>query len=253
MITAACSMEWIKLRSLRSTWWMLAIFVASMIGLGILGTTIGTPGKMTEAARESFDPTNQGFIGMVVAQIVIGVFGVLAFTGEFSSGMIRATLGAVNKRDRAFGGKVFVVGLSALACAEVIAFATFFAGEAALRQSLPHASITQPAVIRAVLLSGVYLFLIALIGLGLGALFRHAAAGIGVLVGAVFALPLVAAALPNHASIQKFLPEVIAANSMTEVKPVPVALGPWTGLLMMCLYTAVVLAAGFWAFTRRDA
>jgi hypothetical protein len=253
VFAAASRMEWLKLRSLRSTWWMLASLTAAMVGLGILATSLLTPGRMSPADLAAFDPTNQGFSGAFIGEIIIGVFGVLAFTGEYSSGMIRATLGAVNRREGAFGAKVFVVGLAALTCSELLAFVTFFAGEAALRTSLPHASLGQPGVARAVLMGGVYLFFVTLIGLGLGALLRHGAAAIGVLLGLLFALPLLVRPLPHYASILKFLPQQIASESLVSVKPVPGALSPWGGLLMMGLYTAVVLAAGFWAFTRRDA
>jgi hypothetical protein len=224
-----------------------------MIGLGILSMALLTPGILSPAGRAAFDPTSHGFEGAIIGEIIVGIFGVLAFTGEYSSGMIRATLAAVNKRGGAFGAKVLVVGVAALACSELLAFATFFAGESALRSSVPHASLTDPGVARAVLLVGAYLFLVTLIGLGVGALFRHGAAAIGVLLGLLFALPLLTAPLPHHDSILKFLPQQIAATSMVAVKPVAGALSPWAGLLMMCLYSAVALAAGGWAFARRDA
>jgi ABC-2 type transport system permease protein len=250
---AASRMEWLKLRSLRSTWWMLAIYAASMIGLAILALSVLTPGRMSPSDLASFDPTEQGFEGGLIGEIITGIVGVLAFTGEYSSGMIRATLAAVPRRPLAFAAKATVLGGAVLASSEVLAFAAFFAGEAALRPSIPHASLTQPAVLRAVLMGGAYLFLTALIGLGLGALLRHGAAAIGVLLGLLFALPLFVHPLPDNASIEKFLPQQVAANSLTAVKPVPGYLSPWLGLLMMCLYTMVILAAGYWAFTRRDA
>lgn len=253
MIAAACQMEWIKLRSLRSNWWLLAFFAAAMVGLGVLVMTLLTPGIMAPADRASFDPTNHGFEGAIIGEIIAGIFGVLAFTGEYSSGMMRMTLAACGRRHDPFGAKVLVVGGAALACSEVLALAAFGAGEAALRAGLPHASLADPAVARAVLMGGAYLFLVTLIGLGLGALLRHGAAAIGVLLGFLFALPLLLSPLPHFASIQKFLPQQIAAESLTAVKPVAGALAPWAGLATMGVYAAVVLAAGYWAFTRRDA
>jgi ABC-2 type transport system permease protein len=250
---AASRMEWLKLRSLRSTWCMLTVYAVVMIGLAILALTVMVPGIMSPSARATFDPTNQGFTGAIIGQILTGIVGALAFTGEYSSGMIRATLSAVPRRPVAFAAKAAVLGTAALVSSEVIAFASFFAGEAALRSALPHASITQPAVLRAVLMGGAFLFLIALIGLGLGALLRNAAAATGVLLGLLFALPLLAHPLPHNGTVLKFLPEQIGANSLIDVQPDPNFLSPWLGLLMMCLYTAVILAAGFWAFTRRDA
>jgi ABC-2 type transport system permease protein len=250
---AASRMEWLKLRSLRSNWYMLTAYVIVMVGVAILALTVLVPAVMTPADRATFDPTNQGFTGAIIGQILTGIVGVLAFTGEFSSGMIRSTLSAVPKRRVAFAAKAAVVGGAALVAGEVIAFVSFFAGEAALRSSIQHASITQPTVLRAVLMGGVFLFLITLIGLGLGALLRNAAGAVGALLGLLFALPLLVHPIPHNATIIKFLPEQIGADSLISVKPGPEMLSPWLGLLMMCLYTAVIVAAGFWAFTRRDA
>lgn len=252
MMAAACRMELIKLRTLRSTWWLAALYAAVMIGLGILALTLLTPGILSPAGRASFDPTSRGFIGAFVGQIIAGIFGVLAFTGEYSSGMIRMTLAACGKRHYPFGAKVVVTGIAALACSEVISFATFLAGEAVLRSSLPHASLGQAGVARAVLTGGAYLFLVTLIGLGFGALFRNAAAAIGVFLGALFALPLVVSQLPHGAAVLNYLPGRLVVG-MVAVKPAAGALSPWAGLLLMCLYAAAILAAAYWAFARRDA
>lgn len=253
ILTSACRMEWIKLRTLRSTWWLLAFFAVVMIGLGIMLLSVLLPGIMPPSAQTDFDAVNRASAGIFIGEIIAGIFGVLACTGEYSSGMIRATLTAVNDRPRAFGGKVLVVGSATLVTSVAISFATFWAGEAVLRPSLPHESIGQPDVLRAVVLGAVYLFLVTMIGLGLGALLRNAAPAIGVLVGVLFALPLIVAQLPHSESIVKFLPTSIAADSLTAAKPEPNALMPWAGLLLMCLYALVTLAAGYWSFSRRDA
>jgi len=53
--------------------------------------------------------------------------------------------------------------------------------------------------------------------------------------------------------VSKFFPTMIAGNSMLVTKPVHEALSPWTGVAMMCLYTAVTLCVGSWVLARRDA
>jgi ABC-2 type transport system permease protein len=82
----------------------------------------------------------------------------------------------------------------------------------------PQASLSHPGVLRAVLLAGAYPALIALIGLDMGAVVRHTAGAICLLVGILFVLPLlfVSPALEN--SSQNFLPHPMA-NSMTAVQP----------------------------------
>jgi hypothetical protein len=246
-------MEWIKLRSLRSTAWIFAIFAAGMIGLAILALSVGTPGIMAPQALAAFDPTNNGFAGLLIGGLVTSILGVLVITGEYSSGLIRATLAAVPRRATMLAAKAAVLGAATLAAGEVLAFAAFFAGEAALRETLPHASLGQPAVLRAVLMAGAVPCLLGLIGLGLGALIRHTAGAVTAAIAVFFMLPFAVTALPHSAAIKSWLPLLLAENSLSAAKPVPEALSPWVALLMMCVYAAAALIAGGVALTRRDA
>jgi len=248
-------MEWLKLRSVRSTSWILLVFAAGMIGLSVLVLSHEHWATMSAAERATFDPTNEGFTGLALGQLVLGVLGVLAITTEFSSGMIRATFAAVPRRPTVLAAKAAVVAAITLVAGEVLAFAAFAAGELALRSPAPHATLAQPGVLRAVLMGGAYPCLIALIALGLGAIVRNTAAAISAVVGVLFVVPLIL--LPLGTSIQhsvgQFLPMLIAENSMTAVKPVAHSLSPGAGLGMLCVYAAAALVAGGWALARRDA
>jgi ABC-2 type transport system permease protein len=248
-------MEWHKLRTVRSTWFIAAVFAVGMIGLSVLALSHEGYAQMSAADRASFDPTHDStFTGLLLGQLLIGILGVLAITTEFSSGMIRATFAAVPRRPLVLAAKAAVLGAVTLAAGEVVAFAAFFAGQATLQAPAPRATLGQPGVLRAVLMAGTYPALIALIGLGLGAIIRHTAAAICAVVAAEFLLPLLIA--PLGASIQdnvvRFLPEQIAALSLTAAKPVAPALPPAVGLGLLCAYAAAALAAGAWALARRD-
>ena len=245
-------MEWRKLRSVRSTWWTLAVFAAGMVGLAIL------VGLKTPAHPDpSYDPTEDGFAGLAIGQLALGILGVLALSTEFTSGSIRATFAAVPRRGWVLAAKAAVITAVTLVAGEVFAFASFAAGQAAARAALPHAglhaALGQPGVLRAVLMAGAYPALIALIGLGLAALIRHTAGAISAIVGVVFVLPLILLPLGEHSAVMKFLPEIIAENSLTAVKPIADSLSAGAGLAILCLYAAVALAAGGWALARRDA
>ena len=248
-------MEWLKLRSVRSTAWVLLVFAAGMIGLAIAVMAHQDWATMSAPTRASFDPTNNSFAGLAIGQLALGVLGVLAITTEFSSGMIRATLAAVPRRPLLLAAKAAVVGAVALAAGEILAFAAFAVGEAVLRSPAPHATLGQPGVLRAVLMGGAYPALIALIGLGLGAIIRHTAGAICAVVGILFVLPLIL--LPLGYSIQnsvgQFMPMLIAENSLTAVKPMSHTLSPGVGLAVLCFYAVTALAVGGWALTRRDA
>jgi hypothetical protein len=248
-------MEWLKFRSVRSTAWTLLVFAAGMIGVAILVMSRHNWAEMPPDVRASFDPTNSGFAGLALGQLALGVLGVLTITSEFSSGMIRATLAAAPGRPLLLAAKAAVLAGVALVAGEILAFATFAIGEAALQARVPHATLGQPGVLRAVLMAGAYPALIGLIGLGLGALIRHTAGAICAVVGVLFVLPLlvVPMGISVQNAVEKFMPMIIAENSMTAVKPVAHSLPPGAGFGMLCLYTAAALAAGGWALARRDA
>jgi ABC-2 type transport system permease protein len=255
--TNLARMEWIKLRSLRSTGWGAGMLAAAMIGFAILvlAVTSGHWQHMSAADKASFDPTNQGFTGLVLGQLIIAVLGVLTITSEFSSGLVRATFAAAPRRPLVLAAKAAVFGGAALVAGEVLAFISFFAGEAMLHGGAPHVTLATPGVLRAVVMAGAYVCLSGLFGLGLGAIIRHSAGAIAAAVGVIFALPLLLLPLPESMrnSIVKFLPEQIAASSITAVKPEAHALSPWLGLGMLCVYAAVLLGAGAFLLAKRDA
>ena len=244
----AARMEWIKLRSLRSTWWALSLTVAGAVGIAV---AVGVNTRDATA-----DLTNNALAGISLGLLLTGVLGVLLMTGEHSSGTIRATLAAIPNRPLVLAAKAAVFGAVALAAGELAAFVAFLAGGAALPDRIAAPTLGQPGVLRAVLLSGAGYCLIGLIGLGLGAVVRHTPAAIAVLVGGVYVLAQMVAAFAP--AVMPYLPVAIVANSLSVVRPVAIEgqlrfLSPWAGLGVLCLYAAVTLAAGAWLLARRDA
>ncbi len=252
---SAARMEWLKLRTVRSTAWIMLVFAAGLIGIAILVLSHEHWTSMSPQARATFDPTNDSFAGLALGQLAVGILGVLMITSEFSSGMIRATFAAVPRRPLLLAAKAGVLGAVTLAAGEILAFASFAAGEAVLKSPAPHAALGQPGVLRAVLMAGAYPALIALTGLGLGAIIRHTAGAISAVAGILFVLPLIL--LPLGTSVQdsvgEFLPMIIAENSITAVKPAVGNLAPGAGFAMLCLYAVAALVAGGWVLARRDA
>jgi ABC-2 type transport system permease protein len=246
-------MEWHKLRTVRSTWYIVAFFAASMVGLAMLVLSHENYPQMPAAARASFDPTHDCFIGLVLGQLLLGTLGVLVITAEFSSGMIRATFAAAPRRPLVLAAKAVVLGAVTLAAGEITSFAAFFAGQAVLQAPAPHATLGQPGVLRATAMAGAYPALIALIGLGIGAIVRHTAGAICALVGVLFVLPLVFISPSMQNAAQNFLPHPMAASSLTAVKLAPHVLPPWLTFGLLSAYAMAALAAGAWALTRRDA
>jgi hypothetical protein len=252
-------MEWRKLSSLRSVRWTLLVTVLGSVGLGVAVLGSYSPAhftRMSAETRDHFDAVNMGFAGTAIAMLALPILGVLVMTGEYSSGMIRATLAAVPNRRLVLTAKVAVFGAVTLAVGELVTFANFLAGQAVLTDTAPHASLSQPAVLRAVLLTGAYLGLLGLVGLGIGAIVRHTAGAITALVGGLFVLPMIILIAGRESaldSIGKYAPMFINENSVGAVKPVAHALSAWAGLGMIILYAVVACGIGGWLLHRRDA
>ena len=247
------AMEWRKLRTVRSTWYLVAVFGASLIGLAVLTAGHENYAQLSAAGRASFDPTYDSFLGLVPGQLLLGVLGVLAITTEFSSGMIRATFAAAPRRPLVLAAKAAVLGALTLAAGEIFAFAAFYAGQALLKAPAPHATLGQPGVLRATAMAGAYPALIALISLGVAAIVRHTAGAICALVGVLFVLPLLFSAGGSlRDTAQKFLPDTMR-NSLIAVKPAGHLLSPGLTFGLLCGYAIAALAAGAWALARRDA
>jgi ABC-type transport system involved in multi-copper enzyme maturation permease subunit len=245
-------MEWTRLRTLRSTYWLLAVMAVATIGAGVTVLAI----YRTHLPRPSAPQmVNNSLAGVVLGQLFIGFLGVLTMTGEYSSGMIRATLAAVPNRKLVLAAKAAVFGAVALVVGEVVCFATFFASQAALSGSpVPRATLGDPGVLRTIVLTGAYLGLIGLIGLGLGAVIRHTGATIGMLFGLLF-VPLFVLGVLGRVGFQaaKFMPMFILVNSIGVVTPTTGCLSAWAGLGTLALYAAIALGLGSWLLTRRDA
>lgn len=242
--------ELIKLKSLRSTFWMLLVTLAGSVGVTILSTN--STAHHNRAWYQGFDPTNQAMAGLTVAILTVGVFGVLAATGEYGSGTIRASLAATPRRRLFLAGKAMVVGGVALVVGEVLAFVCFGVGQAILGSgNAPTAALGQPGVLQALLLSGMFLALLGLMGLGLGVFLRHTAGGISAYVAVTFLIPVLLNQIPSNPA--RFTPVPILANSIATVVPqrgqVPVGLG----LLLMLAYCGAALALAAVSIVRRDA
>jgi ABC-2 type transport system permease protein len=249
-LAEAARMEWIKLRSLRSTWWTLAITVAGTVGIGI---AVGL-----DTRNASGDLINNALAGVVPGLLLAGVLGVLTTTSEYSSGMIAATLAAIPRRPLVIAAKAAVFGAVMLAVGEAASFISFLAGGATLRHGISAPTLAQPGVLRAVLLSGVSFCLVGLLGLGLGAIIRHSAAAIAVLVGGVYVAATFVADIAH--SVGAYMPIIIVGNSLSTTKPATCGgsacehpLPAWAGLGVLCLYAALALAIGGWLLSRRDA
>lgn len=236
--------EWIKLRSLRSTVITLIVAFVIMIGIGLIGANQKT-------LNFPFDPTATALRGYTFAQLAVGVLGVLVITGEYATGMIRATLTAVPTRGTVLLAKSLVFGLVTLLVMGAASFIAFFGSMALFSGRHLQTTLGAPGVLRTVVGAALYLTVLGLIGVGLGALLRNTAGGIFSLIAIVLILPQV---LPSSLSqsIGKYLPSV-AGEQLVKVQPTPSQLSPWAGFAVMSVYAVVLLLAAGYLLKRRDA
>lgn len=243
--------EWIKLRTLRSTTLTLAAGLGALVGMAIFVGLIRNHqwATMSELQRQSVSVSYDVHVGgRFLGELLLGVVGVLVVTGEYATGMIRATLAAVPRRLPVLAAKLTLLAGLLASTTLVASFLAWFAGSAIMSAHW-QASLSDPGVLRAVIGQAVVLTAVALLGASLGFLLRNTAAAIATLFGIVLVLPIVG---ELWESVAPYLPSN-ALEPVALATPDPEMLAPGAGLLLFAGFTALVLAAGTWTLLRRDA
>jgi ABC-2 type transport system permease protein len=247
--------EFTKIRSVRSTVWSLLVTLLLIIGIGILVCVIFESRwpHLDFRERARFHPLNANLVGVNFAQLSIGVLGVLVITAEYTTGMIRATFSAVPKRLPVLWAKAFVFGVVAFVISLPAVFVVFLAGQAILSGQHINISISHPGVVRALFGAALYLTVMGLFGLGLGAILRSTAGGISALAAIVFVLPPIISLFPTSFSnsVDPYLPSN-AGGALWTINPDANTLAPWAGFGVFCAYAAVALAIAAILLVRRD-
>jgi hypothetical protein len=248
----AVAAEVSKLVSLRSTKLLLAITAVGTMLVTFLSTNGAAHHPRQWYQGFGWDPTNQAMAGLAIGSLALGVLGVLAISGEYGSGTMRSSLAAVPRRETLFAAKATVVGALTLVVGEILSFGAFFFGQAILRSGgAPAAHLGQPGVLRAVVLTGAFLSLFSLLGLGLGLIIRHTAGAIATFAGVTLLAPLLLHQLSGDPS--KFTPAIIFAQSVAAVVPQTNQVSATIGFVLMVMYSAVALAVGAVVLVKRDA
>jgi len=239
--------EWAKIRSVRSTYWSLAAAVAAMIGYGAINSA-----SHAGARHAAFNPVLTSLSGVLLAQLAIGVLGVLVITTEYSTGMIRSTFAAAPQRHLVIIAKAGVLGAAAFTVGVVASMIAFLAGQAIMGAN--GVSLTSPGALRSVIGIGLYLGLLGIFAVALGTIIRRSAGAIAALVGLILILPALLLTLP--ASIQdtvvKFLPGNAGQAIFTTGNDTS-TLSPWAGLAVFALYAAAAFTVALVVLRRRDA
>ena len=191
---ALLTSEWTKFWSVRSTYWTLLIMVVTPIVLGnFVAFVFAQPSKSPGPPP---DPLLAGFISLEYAVLAACILGVLQFSSEYSTGLIRTTFISVPRRRAVLAAKACVLGCMTLVAGEVVAFASFFLDQAVLNTHHLGVSWSTQGAAGAVVANGVVLFACAMMALAFGAIIRHTAGGFSATI-ALILLPAVLGLLPD--------------------------------------------------------
>jgi ABC-2 type transport system permease protein len=250
--------EWIKLRSLRSTWFMLAGIFGAIVVFGLLSAAVATGDVTAAAGRPSFagsSPLDTVLSGANFGVLLVAVLGVMTGAREHTSGLIRTTLAAVPARLPVIASKLLVFLGVVVPVVFVGTLVAFFGGTWILTAA-GSASVTwsDPGVTGAVLGTIGYVVGIGILGVALGSLFRGIGAGIGVLIGGILFVPTLATVLlpDSWDSVLKYLPSN-AGMAFTSLDASSSLLTYWAGIAVFLVWVATAIGAAAWSFMRRDA
>jgi ABC-2 type transport system permease protein len=257
LFSATLRSEWIKVRSVRSTIWSLLVTLILTVGLGALfcAARVARAGRLDAGDLRAFDPTSFSLNGLFLAQLAIGVLGVLVISSEYATGQIRATLGATPQRLLVLAAKVLVFMAVVFVVGLVACVSAFLIGQGILSAKFQQATVGQSGVLRAIVGGAAYLAVIGALGIGLGTMLRRTAGAIAALVGLQLILPILVNFLPspwNH-DISKYLP-LQAGQSIFRAAPASSGdLSTWVGFAVFCVYAVAALIGGALLLKRRDA
>jgi ABC-2 type transport system permease protein len=248
--------EWTKLYSLRSTRWSLLVAVVLTIGLPTLFAAVTSShwGSMRPHERADRHPLDIALAGVNLSQLAIGVLGVLVITGEYSTGMIRASFTAVPKRLPVLWAKIVVFAIVSFALSLPAVVAAFFISQAILsKHDILQISFSHAGVARAVLGGAVYLMLFGVFCLAMGAIVRNTAGGIAAFVGIFFVIPPLLNIFPTswQNAINPWIPNS-AARSIFQLTHSTHSLSPAGGLVVFLLYIVAAVGVAAVLLVRRD-
>ncbi|APS19153.1 ABC transporter permease subunit [Streptomyces parvus] len=247
----AIASEWTKLRSVRATVWTLGVMVALMLTLGV-GTALLLAANDTDLAGEP--ALALGLFGVLLGSLCVITLGVLTIGSEYSTGMIRTTLTACPSRARVLAAKAIVF------FSLVFVITTVTATVVAVFQTVilsGTVSASGGAWALATVGVGLYIAGLGLLSLGVGAIVRHTAGAITIMIGVVL-LPLVLAPFmfaDALRGVQRFLVEYSIPNQLSALYGTTMTnSGPsaWEPLLVMLGLVAVALGGAVALLNRRD-
>lgn len=253
--------EWTKFCTLRSTWLTMGVSAVLLVAFGLIAAAVSSPGASGPggpsgpgASGAGTDAVSLALSGTTLAALAVGVLGALLSAGEYSTGMVKATFAAVPARTPVLWAKALIAGGTAFVAMTVGALLAFTIGSPMLDTSVPTLGLGDEGVLRALVGAGVYLGMVAVLGVALGTVLRASAGSIAVLAGGLLVLPGLLMLLPDSLAdtISPYLPSN-AGSSIMALHTTDGSLGPWAGLAVFAGYVVAALTAAAYRLTKTDA
>ncbi|QPP06515.1 ABC transporter permease [Streptomyces bathyalis] len=262
--------EWTKIRSVRSTVWTLGVMFALVVGIGLLTASLLSGNEFVGLPLLA-----PGLFGLMLGQICVITLGVLVVTSEYGTGMIRTTMTACPRRGRVLIAKsliffVLAFVMTTAACSiTALINSTMLSGQKVppyaakagpLKDSVENGELvaTSSHWLGATVGAALYVALLGLLALAVGALLRHSAGAITTMLGLVL-LPLVLSLFmfaEKLKDVREVLMEYSPLNGLASLYRIPMsedqtATG-WPLLGILAIATAVTLTLAFVLLNRRD-
>jgi ABC-2 type transport system permease protein len=257
--------EWARLRTLRSTWWLLvfALLLNGLIAYAI-ARSIPPDDPLDTQIVTALLTGGAGVAPLAFPAVLMGVVGIFAFGHEYRHGLIRTTLTVIPRRGTLLAAKVIITALWSALVAVLSLAVAYAVGWFELRDRWTSVLLSQGPSERVLVGFVALVVLTALLGLGLAGLFRNVPAALVVLlVTPLVVEPVVTGLLTLNAlesvrALGPYLP-FSAAQRMLALTREPLAEGlatpltPLGGGLTFLGYVAAITALTGVLLRKRDA
>lgn len=249
------AMEWAKLRPLHKTSRTVGLAIALAVAVSALvaAAMAASGAHMSRTDRLVFDSVATSLQGVNAAVLAIAAFGVLCVTREYGTGMIRVTFLAQPSRLRVLAAKLMTHAAVALIAAAGACVAAFAVGQALLAPAGLAVSWANPQLPSALGAAVIYLVLICMWGVALGAVLRSSASAITWLASLLVVMPVIVQILPDRLVdlIGRWLPSQIGQQAISG-HPSSHGFSPWIGLAVLAGYVGITLVVGAWRMSRTE-
>jgi ABC-2 type transport system permease protein len=255
--------EWTKLRTVRSTSWLILAVVAAIVAVAIAATGSIDTSHCPSPVECFEDTTKLSLTGVWLGQIAVVVLAALAISSEYGDRMIQSTLTVNPRRVMVLMTKAAVVTVTVLAASTLGVLGSLLAGRILLpgngfsaANGYPPLSLADGPTARAAVGTVLYLGLIALLSLGIGTAVRDTAGAIITVLSLLYVVPIIAGLVADpqwHERLQKFAPMTAGLSIQATTNLDRLAIGPWPGLGVLAGWATGAMLLGLIVFKLRDA